>query len=47
MLDILHLSGNTLVYILLILPVITVLSLAALYGVHEILQRFRGRRGAF
>lgn len=42
MLDILHLSGSTLLYTLLILPVITVLSLAVLYGAHQVIQRFRG-----
>lgn len=47
MLDILHLSGSTLLYSLLILPVITALSLALLYGIHEVIQRFRSRRGMF
>lgn len=42
MLDILHLSGSTLLYTLLFLPVITVLSLAVLYGIHQVIQRFRG-----
>ena len=42
MLDMLHLSGSTLLYTLLILPAITVLSLSVLYGIHQIIQRFRG-----
>ena len=46
MLDILFLSGSTLLYAVLFLPVVTVLSVAVLYFAYEAIQKFRGRRGA-
>ena len=47
MLDILILSGSTLLYAVLFLPVITILSLAVLYFAYETIQKFRRRRGMF
>ena len=47
MLDILFLSGSTLLYAVLFLPVITILSLAVLYFAYEDIQKFRRRRGLF
>ena len=47
MLDILFLSGSTLLYAALFLPVITILSLAVLYLAYEAIQKFRRRRGLF
>ena len=47
MLDILFLSGSTLLYAALFLPVITILSLAVLYFAFEAVQKFRRRGGSF
>ena len=47
MLDILYLSGSTLLYAVLFLPVITILSVAVLYFAYEAIQKFRSRRGLF
>lgn len=47
MLDILFLSGSTLLYAVLFLPVITILSLAVLYFAFEAVQKFRRRGGSF
>ena len=47
MLYILFLSGSTLLYAVLFLPVITILSLAVLYFAYEAIQKFRRRRGLF
>ena len=46
MLDLLYLSGSTVLYALLFLPVVTILSIAVLYVAYETVQKFRGRRGA-
>ena len=47
MLDILYLSGSTLVYVLLFLPAVTIVSLAVLYFAFEAVQKFRRRRDLF
>ena len=47
MLDILFLSGSTLLYAALFLPVVTILSVAVLYVAFETIQKFRRRGGTF
>ena len=47
MLDILFLSGSTLLYAVLFLPVVTGLSGAVLYVAFETIQKFRRRGGTF
>ena len=46
MLDLLYLSGSTVLYALLFLPAVTILSIGVLYAAYEAIQKFRGRRGA-
>ena len=47
MLDLLYLSGSTMLYAVLFLPVVTILSIAVLYFAYETIQKFRRRRGMF
>ena len=47
MLDILFLSRSSLLYAALLLPAITILSLALLCFAYEATQKFRRRRGLF
>lgn len=47
MLDILFLSRSTLLYAVLLLPAITILSLALPCFAYEATQKFRRRRGPF
>ncbi len=47
MLDLLYLSGSTVLYAMLFLPVVTILSVAVLYFAYEAIQKFRRRRGMF
>ena len=47
MLDLLYLSGSTVLYAMLFLPVVTILSVAVLYLAFETIQKFRRRGGTF